>query len=94
MSCLEFNGLNAIERAYEAFQQGKIQNTGIMIHYVIKEVDEGEPIVTKELTFKEGETLDEVEGRIHKLGKSSPTSTKWPAYNSYQNGKQSSKVQR
>lgn len=68
MITLEFNGINAIERAYEAFQQGKIQRTGIMIHYVIKEVDEGEPIVTKELAFKPGETLNEVEGRIHELG--------------------------
>ena len=82
MSWLEFNGLNAIQRAYEAFQQGKIKNTGIMIHYVIKEVDEGEPIVTKELAFKEGEFLDEVEGRIHKLGKSSPLFTERLAYNS------------
>ncbi|KAL8795723.1 MAG: hypothetical protein Q9195_001774 [Heterodermia aff. obscurata] len=63
----EFNGMNAIERAYEAFQQGKIEKTGIMIHYVIKEVDEGEPIVTKELAFKEGETLNDVEARIHEL---------------------------
>lgn len=75
MSWLEFNGINAIERAYEAFQQGTIKNTGLMIHYVIKEVDEGEPIITKELAFKEGETLNEVEGRIHKLGKSSPSLT-------------------
>ena len=72
MSQLEFNGINAIERAYEAFQQGKIKNTGIMIHYVIKEVDEGEAIITKELAFREGETLNEVEGRIHELGKSPP----------------------
>ena len=53
-----------------------------MIHYVIKEVDEGEPIITKELAFKEGETLNEVEGRIHNLGKSSPSLTKRLAYNS------------
>ena len=76
MSRIEFNGINAIERAYEAFQQGKIKNTGIMIHYVIKEVDEGEPIITKELAFREGETLNEVEGRIHELGISLPSMTK------------------
>ncbi|KAG7007135.1 phosphoribosylglycinamide formyltransferase [Physcia stellaris] len=63
----EFNGINAIERAYEAFQQGKIKKTGIMIHYVIKEVDEGAPIITRELLFKEGESLNEVETRIHEL---------------------------
>lgn len=39
-----------------------------MIHYVIREVDQGAPIVTKELALHEGETLDQVEARMHKLG--------------------------
>lgn len=39
-----------------------------MIHYVIKEVDEGAPIITRELALKEGESLNEVETRIHELG--------------------------
>ena len=45
-----------------------------MIHYVIEEVDEGPPIITKDLTFREGETLEEVENRIHALGRFSTPS--------------------
>lgn len=36
-----------------------------MIHYVIAEVDRGEPIMTKEIECKEGETLEDLEQRIH-----------------------------
>src|SRR5512145_1171108 len=37
-----FPGTHAIERAYEAFRQGKIQHTGIMVHLVPDEgVDDG-----------------------------------------------------
>jgi hypothetical protein len=30
----EFDGAGAIERAHEAFMEGKISETGVMIHYV------------------------------------------------------------
>ena len=62
-----FNGAHAIERAWKAFQDGEIQKTGVMIHYVIEEVDEGQPIVIKEIELKEGESLDSLEDRIHRV---------------------------
>jgi len=62
-----FNGTHAIERAWKAFQAGEITKTGVMIHYVIEAVDEGEPIVVKEIELKEGESLDALEERIHKV---------------------------
>jgi phosphoribosylglycinamide formyltransferase len=62
-----FNGAHAIERAWKAFQAGEITKTGVMIHYVIEAVDEGEPIVTKEIELKEGEPLESLEDRIHKV---------------------------
>ena len=61
----QFNGANAIERAFEAFQRKEITKTGLMIHYVISEVDMGQPIVVKEVEIKEGETLHELEQRMH-----------------------------
>ena len=61
----QFNGANAIERAYEAFQEGAITKTGVMIHYVISEVDMGEPILVREIDFQPGESLDELKQRIH-----------------------------
>lgn len=60
-----FNGMNAIQRAHQAFLDGKITKTGVMIHYVIPEVDMGEPVLVKEISLIEGETLDELEQRIH-----------------------------
>lgn len=36
-----------------------------MIHYVIAEVDRGDPIVVRELQCKTPETLDELTNRIH-----------------------------
>lgn len=61
----QFNGANAIQRAYAAFQNKEIDHTGIMIHYVISEVDMGEPIVVKEIEMKEGEPETALEERIH-----------------------------
>lgn len=36
-----------------------------MIHYVIAEVDRGAPIMTREIECKAGETLEDLEQRIH-----------------------------
>ncbi|KAF3762307.1 phosphoribosylglycinamide formyltransferase activity protein [Cryphonectria parasitica EP155] len=62
-----YDGAGAIERAYQDFQAGTLENnkTGIMIHYVIAEVDRGEPIMTREIECREGETLQDLEQRIH-----------------------------
>jgi len=62
-----FNGAHAIERAWKAFHDGEITKTGVMIHYVIEEVDEGEPIIVKEIEPQPGESLESLETRIHKI---------------------------
>ncbi|KAL8773083.1 MAG: hypothetical protein Q9194_004428 [Teloschistes cf. exilis] len=62
-----FNGINAIERAYQAFLEGSIAKTGVMIHYVISEVDAGKPLVIKELDIIKGETCAQLEQRMHSL---------------------------
>ena len=38
-----------------------------MVHYVIKEVDAGEPLMTREIEIQQGETLDQVKERIHAI---------------------------
>ena len=63
----QFNGINAIERAYEAFQNGEIKNTGVMIHHVIPLVDMGEPILSQEIPILENDTLEDLRGRIHDI---------------------------
>jgi len=63
----QFDGANAIARAWEAYQQGKIAVTGVMIHYVISEVDRGEPIMTEEVPCRECVTESDLETNIHKV---------------------------
>ena len=60
-----FDGANAIERAYSAFQEGQISKSGVMVHHVIKDVDRGEPILVREIPFENGETQEEFEKRLH-----------------------------
>jgi phosphoribosylglycinamide formyltransferase len=63
----KYDGKDAIKRAYDDFQEGKLENnrTGIMIHYVIRDVDRGAPIVQREIECRAGETLDELTERVH-----------------------------
>ncbi|KAI0016712.1 phosphoribosylglycinamide formyltransferase [Xylariomycetidae sp. FL0641] len=63
----KYDGAHAIERAFNDFQAGKLENnkTGIMIHHVISEVDRGAPILVKDIECREGESLENLEERIH-----------------------------
>ncbi|KAJ3190977.1 hypothetical protein HK101_008201 [Irineochytrium annulatum] len=62
-----FDGARAIERAHEAFLQGKIDKTGVMVHRVIPEVDRGEVVLVREIPLMEGDTVAALEERIHKV---------------------------
>ncbi|CAJ2501438.1 Uu.00g042910.m01.CDS01 [Anthostomella pinea] len=63
----KYDGAGAIKRAFEDFQAGKLDNdtTGIMIHYVVEEVDRGDPILTQDIKIEKGESLEALEHRIH-----------------------------
>jgi phosphoribosylglycinamide formyltransferase len=63
----KYDGIDAIKRAYDDYHKGKLEHdtTGIMIHYVIGEVDRGEPIVIRKIQCKTPETLDELKERMH-----------------------------
>ena len=65
----QFDGIEAIKRAYDAFANGTLKDgkTGVMVHEVIAEVDRGAPIVVQEVECKKGESLEELEGRIHEV---------------------------
>jgi phosphoribosylglycinamide formyltransferase len=62
-----FDGANAIGRAYEAFQQGEIEKTGVMVHRVVAEVDRGEPLVVREIPMSKGESKEDLETKIHQV---------------------------
>jgi formyltetrahydrofolate-dependent phosphoribosylglycinamide formyltransferase len=61
-----FPGTHAIERAYEAYQEGDIDHTGIMVHLVPDEAVDAGPVVaqTKVPIFPE-DSLEDLETRIH-----------------------------
>ncbi|GAA5828523.1 hypothetical protein JCM11251_000832 [Rhodosporidiobolus azoricus] len=55
------------EPAVEGESPRRITKTGIMIHRVIPLLDAGAPVVVKEVPMREGESLDELEERIHQV---------------------------
>lgn len=65
----KYDGAGAIKRAWEDFQEGKLEDgkTGVMVHYVIDEVDRGQPILVKEIECRAGESLEDLEERIHEV---------------------------
>ncbi|CAH1758676.1 4962_t:CDS:1 [Entrophospora sp. SA101] len=63
----QFDGANAIERAYEAFKKGEINKTGVMVHKVIVDVDKGQPLLIEEVPILDSDTLNDLESRIHSV---------------------------
>ncbi len=63
----KYDGTNAIQRAFDDFQAGRLENntTGIMVHFVIDAVDRGEPIMTRDIQCRVGEDIHALEARIH-----------------------------
>lgn len=78
-----FNGVDAIRRAWEAYNynatggvgpkgldglgERTTRATGVMVHHVVAEVDMGSPVVVEEVEFREGEGLEEFEARVHEV---------------------------
>jgi len=61
-----FPGTHAIPRAYEAYKQGQITHTGVIVHLVPNEaVDVGPVIAQAEVPIQPEDTLEELEARIH-----------------------------
>ncbi|OQX79015.1 MAG: phosphoribosylglycinamide formyltransferase [Candidatus Omnitrophica bacterium 4484_70.1] len=58
-----FKGKDAIKRAYSY----GVKVTGVTIHFVDEKVDHGPIIIQKALEIKKGESLEELEERIHRL---------------------------
>jgi len=62
----EFPGIRSIERAYEAWVAGEIDESGVMVHWVPDEgVDVGPVILTETVPFVVGDSLDDFASRLH-----------------------------
>ncbi len=61
-----FPGTHAIERAFEAYQHGEIDHTGVMVHLVPDEgVDNGPVLATEIVSINKEDTLETLESRVH-----------------------------
>ena len=61
-----FAGTHAIQRAYEAYRQGQVTHTGVMVHLVPDEaVDAGPVVATEKVPILPEDTLESLEARIH-----------------------------
>ena len=63
----QFDGANAIQRGYDAFQCGEVDKLGVMVHRVVAEVDRGEPLVVREVPIERGEPIEIYEQRLHQV---------------------------
>jgi formyltetrahydrofolate-dependent phosphoribosylglycinamide formyltransferase len=63
-----FPGTHAIERAFECFQAGTLQHTGIMVHLVPDEGVDNGPVLAQEIVpILASDTLETLEERIHQV---------------------------
>lgn len=63
----QFDGAHAIERGFEAFQRGEVEELGVMVHRVVREVDRGEPLIERRVEVFKGEEMGEYEERLHRV---------------------------
>ena len=63
-----FPGTQAIERAFEAYQHGEIDHTGVMVHLVPDEgVDNGPVLATEIVPIHPTDTLGSLQIRLHRI---------------------------
>jgi formyltetrahydrofolate-dependent phosphoribosylglycinamide formyltransferase len=62
----QFPGMHGIQRAHEAYLRGEIEHTGVMVHWVIPEVDAGAPLATAEVPIYPEDSLEDLEQRVHR----------------------------
>jgi len=63
----QFPGTHAIERAYQAFQRGETNHTGVMVHWVVPEMDAGPVVATADVPIYPADTLTDLEARVHEI---------------------------
>ncbi len=63
-----FPGTHAIKRAFEAYQRGEIDHTGVMVHLVPDEgVDNGPVLATEIVPIQAEDTLESFEVCVHEV---------------------------
>jgi phosphoribosylglycinamide formyltransferase-1 len=63
-----FPGTHAIQRAHQAYERGEINHTGVMVHLVPDGgVDDGPVVKQAIVEIHAGESLEELEQRVHRV---------------------------
>ena len=61
-----FPGMHGIEEAYEAYQRGEVEHTGVMVHLVPDPAVDAGPVVAQEVVpIHPNDSLEDLETRIH-----------------------------
>jgi formyltetrahydrofolate-dependent phosphoribosylglycinamide formyltransferase len=60
-----FPGAHGIEDAFNAFRRGEIAKAGVMVHFVDEGVDTGPVIAMTEVPIHPGDSLKDLEARVH-----------------------------
>lgn len=60
-----FDGVNSVQRAFDAFGRGEIEHSGVMVHRVVREVDRGKPVLVRTVEIKKEDTPEDFEQRVH-----------------------------
>ena len=61
----QFDGANAIERAWAAFKEGTITQSGLMVHFVIPEVDRGKVILSQSIELNVYDSFESFKEAVH-----------------------------
>ncbi len=61
----EFPGAHGLEDAFHAWREGRITQSGCMVHFVIRELDAGPVIGTRTVEFQISDTLESFSDRVH-----------------------------
>ena len=61
----QFDGVQAIERAFAAYQRGEIEHSGCMVHLAIPEVDAGPVVAQTIVPIQPEDTLADFAARMH-----------------------------
>lgn len=60
----QFDGINAVERGFNAFKEKKVSKLGVMVHVVIPEVDKGKIVLERQVHVHENDSLDSYSARL------------------------------
>lgn len=60
----ELPGQNAIDKAFRAYEEGKITRSGVMVHEVVEKLDSGASISSRMVMFNPDDTLETFRNRM------------------------------